>query len=256
MALDLVEAFKRRDLLKTLVERNLKVRYKGSFLGFFWSLLDPMIMIGIYYLFVQLMRFKIDLPYLVVGVISWNYFIMCLNDSVGAVSGSANLLKKVYFPRIILPLSMIVANFINYLLSLLVLLFFLIAVQADIQWFQFGYLVFFLFFQALLCLGFALILSSLSVFFKDLTHIIGLILFAGFFMTPIIYPVTMVPEKLLALFLLNPMTDILLGIRSILINRPIPDVWTFWSFLGSSLLILSLGLYIFSKKEPLFADEL
>ena len=181
---------------------------------------------------------------------------MCLNDSINAVSGSANLLKKVYFPRVILPLSMIIANFVNFLLSFFVLIIFLIFVGANIQWMQFNLLFMYLLFEAILCLGITLMLSALSVFFKDLTHIIGLVLFAAFFMTPIIYPLNMVPEKFLTLYLLNPMTDIIIGIRSILLGEPLPTQATYWSFLVTSLILLFVGAKIFSSKEPIFADEL
>ncbi len=256
MALDLKDVFFRTELVKTLVARNLKIRYKGSVLGFFWSLLDPLIMIGTYYVFIKLMRFKVDLPYLVIGVITWNFFVMCLNDGLSAVAGSANLLKKIYFPRVILPVAMIIANFVNFLLSMLVLITFLMFMGVHIQWLQFGWLFIYLIFEALLCLGFTLILSALALFYKDLSHILSMILFAWFFVTPVFYPVDMVPIKLMPYYLLNPMSDLIIGIRSVLLGTSIPSYLTFYSGFIFAMLLLVVGAFIFSRKEPFFSDVL
>lgn len=256
LALDLKDVLSRRELVKTLVARNLKIRYKGSVLGFFWSLLDPLIMIATYYVFIKLMRFQVDLPYLVIGVITWNFFTMCLNDSLSAVAGSANLLKKIYFPRVILPIAMIIANFINFLLSMLVLLAFLVFMGAHIQWLQFGWLFVFLIFEAILCLGFTLVLSSLALFYKDLSHILTMILFAWFFVTPVFYPIDMVPVNLMPYYLLNPISDLIIGIRSVLLGTSIPPYITFYSGFAFAILLVVVGAFIFSRKEPFFSDVL
>lgn len=245
----------RRELLWNLVIRNLKIRYKGSVLGFFWSFLDPLFMMLVYLLFIKLMRFSIDLPVLLVGVIVWQFFVMCTNDSINSISGNTNLVKKVYFPRIILPLAMATANLINFLLSAVVLLviflFFKVSFGLTLGWLPAAVL-----FQFLFCLGISLIVSTSNVFFRDTEHIIGVILMTWFFMTPIIYPVDRVPEQYLNLYFINPMASLVSFYRYIFLGIRLPAVYTFYISLAAIFVIFGLGLWIFLRFQKYFADEL
>lgn len=94
----------KREMLATLVARNLKIRYQGSALGFAWTLLNPLFMMLIYWIFIKFMKFPMDLPGLLTGILAWQFLTMCCNDSISAVAGHPNLVKKIYFPRVILPL--------------------------------------------------------------------------------------------------------------------------------------------------------
>ena len=245
----------RRELLANLIVRNLKIRYKGSVLGFFWSLLDPLLMMLVYLLFIKLMRFSIELPVLLVGVIAWQFFIMCANDSVSIITGSTNLVKKVYFPRIILPLAMVIANLINFLLSVLVLLiillFFKVPLGIALCWFPVIVLCQFLF-----CLGISLILSTSNVFFRDTQHLLGAVLMTWFFLTPIIYPVTKVPEKFINLYFLNPMASLIVLYRYCFLGKPLPGAVGFYLSFGVVIVIFLAGFFIFSRFQKCFADEL
>lgn len=244
-----------KELLRNLVIRNLKIRYKGSILGFFWSFLDPLFMMLVYLLFIKLMKFSIELPVLLIGVVGWQFFTMCANDSINSITGSANLVKKVYFPRIILPLAMVIANLINFLLSLFVLLvillFFKVPFGLALGWFPVIVL-----FQFLFCLGIALIVSTSNVFFRDTEHLMGVILMTWFFLTPIIYPVDKIPTQYLNLYFLNPMASIISLYRYSFLGMELPKVSSLYFSSLIAFLVFIFGVFVFSRYQKYFADEL
>ncbi|MBN1522515.1 MAG: ABC transporter permease [Candidatus Aureabacteria bacterium] len=266
------DMIKRRELLYNLVARNLKIRYKNSFLGFFWTLLHPLFMIIIYMLFIGIMRFPMDLPYLITGVIPWHFLNMCIGDAINVVEGNSTLIKKTSFPRLILPLSTLSANTINLLLSLLVvgLLIPVItkvsAVLGDYH-FNLGYLFPAITLHVLLVSGLSLIVAVTNVYFKDTEHIISVILMAWFFMTPIIYPLAMIQniqnnvtsvfkQFLLQIYYLNPMLLVVGLYRKAFLGIPIPwNIFTFYSII-LTVIIFSVGLLAFNRKAPCFADEM
>jgi ABC-2 type transport system permease protein len=251
----LKEIYNRRELLWNLVVRNLKIRYKGSVLGFFWSFLDPLFMMLVYLLFIKLMRFSIDLPVLLIGVVVWQFFVMCTNDSVNSITGSTNLVKKVYFPRMILPLAIVIANLINFLLSLgvliIILLFFKIPFGLSLSWFP---LIIFL--QFVFCLGIALIVSTANVFFRDTEHLMGVIIMTWFFVTPIIYPLDKIPVQYLSLYFLNPMASILTFYRYSLLGISLPAVNTIYFSFFIGIGVFFIGMFLFARYQKYFADEL
>jgi len=251
----IMQLIKYRELLANLVIRTLKVRYKGSVLGFFWSLLDPLLMMLVYLIFIKLMRFSIDLPVLFVGVVAWQFFVMCVNDGVGIITGNTNLVKKVYFPRVILPMAMSIANFINFLLSIGVLLVLLLFFGISINKFIFLFPVVVIF-HFLLCFGVALFVSCSNVFFRDTEHLVSVVLMMLFFMSPIIYPVSIVPERLLFLYFLNPMSSIITLYRGIFLDAEIPSVSSLYLSGGMIILIFVVSYMIFSHFQRYFADEL
>lgn len=166
----------RRELLLILVSRNLKIRYKNSTLGFFWSLLGPLFLIVIYWVFLDILKVPIAITSLVTGILVWQFLGTCVGDSLYAILGNANLVTKTAFPRVVLPIATVVANLVSFLLSLIVLVVFLVIVHAP---FGSVYLLpFIIATQFALCLGVSLILSSLNVFFRDVEHIINVVLLA------------------------------------------------------------------------------
>ncbi len=249
-----------RDLLVLLMGRNLKIRYKSSALGFFWSLLVPLFMIVLYAVFLRVMKFDMALESLVTGIIVWQFLAMCLGDSLYAVVGNANLVTKASFPRSILPLSMVMANFVNFLLASTVLMVYLLIEPSP-----FGspvWLIPALFCQIMLCLGVSFFISACNVFFRDTEHILSTLMLAWFFMSPIIYPIEMVtnsshlPWWVSIAYFLNPMTGIVSAYRMTLIGAPNP---------GSALMSLSFvvaiviglaGMWVFTRLEDGFGDEL
>jgi lipopolysaccharide transport system permease protein len=255
-----MELVARHELIANFVSRNLKQRYKGSFFGFLWSLLHPLLLILVYLVFIRLMRFEMDLPYLIVGVLVWQFFALASGDAVGIIYGHATLVKKTWFPRIILPLSAVIGMLIHFLLSLIILLFFLASFRI---WPgpEYLHLLWLIPAQFLLCLGMSLLLSSLNVFYRDVEHILQILLMAWFFVTPIIYPVTSVlnhpslPGYTKRLYFFNPMTSLVQYYREVFLGAAPPGV-PVWPGLAVAGVILFAGLYSFLRLEPRFADEL
>ena len=266
----------RRELIWNLVVRSLKIRYKGSALGFLWTLLNPLLMMLIYWLFISILKFPMILSHLLTGVIFWQFIAMCTSDAVRSVAGFPNLVKKTYFPRMVLPLSMVIANLINFLLSIAVLVVLLVLLKlAGGEGIDFAYvwmLPFVLVIQFCMALGIALLISSANVFFRDIEHIVGVVLQALFFVTPIIYPLDMVRERvaglklsglLISIYLLNPMASLVTLFRKAFLGGALfaggeflPPEPAFYVSLGLSVVILFVGVRVFTRLEPYFADHL
>jgi ABC-type polysaccharide/polyol phosphate export permease len=260
MAGGLKDIVARRELLWLLVGRNVKIRYKHSALGFFWSLLGPLLLILIYAVFLRVIRFDIPLPFLVCGIVVWQFLALCLGDALHAILGNANLVTKSAFPRILLPLSTVLANLFNFLLSMVVVFVYLgVAGALHGAW---PWLPVVVVTQAALCLGAALLISSANVFFRDTEHVLSVVMLAWFFMTPVIYPPTLVlgpgafPAWVQTAFFLNPMTGIVTAYRMALLGDAGPGAWRLALSAAVAWSLLAAGLYVFGKTEKYFGDEL
>lgn len=253
----------RRDLLSMLVVRNVKIRYKESVLGFLWTLLGPIFLIVIYGVFMNvIMKFNMPIPVLVSGIFVWQYLAMCLGDASFAIIGNANLVKKACFPRILLPLSIVLANFVNFILSLLVMLVYLIWRGPSFE--AMYWLPLALILHLALGAGVSLGLSALNVFFRDVQHLTGILTMAWFFMTPVVYDISIpsiasVLENhpvLGQLYFLNPMAGIVALYRSALLGTSLPDFHLIAYSAGMALVVFGVGVLTFQKLQPGFADEL
>ncbi|MHB8834687.1 MAG: ABC transporter permease [Candidatus Methylomirabilia bacterium] len=256
----LAELIARRELVLNFVVRNLKQRYKGSALGFLWSLLHPLFLVLIYLIFIRLMRFPTSMPYLLVGVMIWQFLSLCAGDAAGVVLGNASLVKKTWFPRVILPLSAVLGNLVHFALSLLVLAAALplLGVPPRGTWLHLPWLIAL---QFLFCLGISLGLSALNVYFRDVEHLVPIALMSWFFMTPVIYSVDLVlgnpvlPAWVATVFFSNPMTALLIWYRHAFLGDPLPAV-ALWPGLLGVFVVFFLGALLFHRLEPRFADEL
>lgn len=256
----LTELIARRELVLNFVVRNLKQRYKDSAFGFLWSLLHPLFLVLIYLIFIRLMRFSTSLPYLLVGVMIWQFLSLSAGDAAGVVLGNASLVKKTWFPRIILPLSAVLGNLVHFGLSLLVLAVALPLLGAPPRgtWLHLPWLIAL---QFIFSLGISLGLSALNVFFRDVEHLVPIVLMSGFFMTPVIYSADLVlgnptlPAWVSTLFFANPMTALLAWYRHALLGDPLPDA-ALWPGLLGVFLVFFVGALVFHRLEPRFADEL
>ena len=259
--------FQWNDLIRNMTLRNLRIRYKGSVLGFLWTMVNPLLMMLVYFVFISLLKIGIGLPELLIGILTWQFFVMCLSDSVNVITGFPTLIKRTYFPRLIFPLSMVLANLINFLLSLIVLAVFLLiyifivnpAYPLAIGW-PLLLLPLLIVLQSGLILGLSSLFSAANVYFKDIEHIVSVALLAWFFLTPVMYTLTLVEsrisEPLFNIYLLNPMTSLIISYRHLILGTPLPAAITFWISLLLSPLIMILGIAFFWKKELYFADEL
>lgn len=248
-----------RELVLILAQRNLKVRYKGSALGFFWSLLAPLFMILIYAVFLRVMlsfdSSPLFMPRLVTGIVCWQFLALCVGDSMNTVLGSASLVKKTTFPRLVLPAAMVLANTANFLLSTIVLLIYLLLAPGSMG--AWGWFPVILAFQAALCLGLGSLFSSLNVHYRDTEHAGAVFMMAWFFLSPVIYTIDRIPETLRVFVYLNPMTGILTAYRQILLSDPGPE--SLWCYAISALicvLTLLIGLRVFSRLQRTFAEAL
>ena len=256
----LAELFARRELVWNFVARNLTQRYKGSALGFLWSLLHPLFLVLIYLVFIRLMRFPVRLPHLLVGVMAWQFLSLCAGDAAGIVLGHASLVKKTWFPRIILPLSAVLGNLVHFGLSLVVLgvALPLLGVTPAVGWLHLPWVILL---QCVFCLGLSLALSALNVFFRDVEHLVPIGLMSWFFVTPVIYSAEQVvgnpslPAWVTPLFFANPMTALLVWYRHAFLAEPLPPV-ALWPGLLGAVVVFALGALLFSRLEPRFADEL
>ncbi len=250
--------WKYRNLIKKIAINDLKLRYKNSILGFFWSLLEPLLMlIVLYVIFSYLMKFDVEYYqlYLLLGIISWELLDKGTGFAITSICGKPNLVKKVYFPREILIISACITALLMVLLELVVFVMFMVIyrVVPGIYIIAFPLI---LFAEFILVLGLSLGLASLNVYYRDVQHIWAVILRAGFFAAPIIFPLSIIPENRVWIFMLNPMTRIIITMRDSLIYHAFPSFANLAFILTSSLIALVSGYLIFIKLEPKFAEEI
>lgn len=222
------ELYRYRYLLQNLVARDLKVRYKNSVLGILWSLLNPLLMMVVFSLVFSVLSNQQIRQYPVfflVGLLPWNFFSGALIGGTVAISGNASLVKKVYFPREMLPLSTVLSNLVNFGIALIILVVFLYAfglgLTINALWVPVLILI-----QVVFTLGLALFLGTLHVFYRDIMMILDVVMLAWFFLTPIIYPLEQYEEMVTLLGLtfsparvmrwFNPMASIVDGYRTVL----------------------------------------
>lgn len=255
----------RRELLANLVARELKSRYKGSVLGFLWTLLNPLFMAVIYFFFLRLLAGRgVPTTEIIIGVFAWQFTALCVNGGLASISGNSNLVKKVFFPRFLLPLAVTTANLVNYLLSLVVQFAIVALLAPSLRPWALA-LPLLILYHALFNFGLALVLSSANVYFRDTQHLAGILLSAWFFLSPVMYNLSFVEQfagggSLIGrLFLLNPITVIITGYRAMIL----PGVslpWADWPWLAGGFvlpfLLLWAGWTAFDKSQRYFADLL
>ncbi|MEK6589309.1 MAG: ABC transporter permease [Nitrospinota bacterium] len=247
----LKELYSFRELLKNLVIKELKLRYKRSFLGFFWTMLNPlMMMIILTIVFSQLMRFDMKnfAIFLLCGLLPWNYFSQSISMATTSLISNANLINRVYIPKAIFPLSIIFSNMVNMVLSLIPLFLLMIIIGVRIQPSILLIPVLLLnlmFFTA----GISLFISCLNVFFRDFTHMIEIIITAWFYVTPIIYPLEKIPAQYEMFFKLNPLIYIIGNFREVIFYGRIPDFSFMLNSLFASVISFVMGYWYFYKNE-------
>jgi ABC-2 type transport system permease protein len=261
-----------RELLANLVRKELKVKYKNSFLGFAWSMLNPALYLVIFYIvFTQFL--PADIPsfpiFLLSGLLAWNLWSASLGGSVASLLGNASLVTKVYFPREILPLSTIGASVIHFFFQFAVLLLALVAFRYSVGIEALLLVPMALIVELLLLMGVCLIVAVLNVYFRDVQHLLELVLLAWFWMTPIVYGVVLIQDKPLwvwRLYLLNPMTHIVLafqrgiyGLEDKATDLGQPLIWYVrnLSIIGIiAIAIIAFGWWMFRRLESRLAEEL
>jgi lipopolysaccharide transport system permease protein len=254
-----------RELLISLTRKELKVKYRGSVLGFFWSLVNPILTMLVYsFVFSMVLRAGIEqfAIFLICALLPFNFLSNSVNIGAGSIISNSNLVSKIYFPREIIPLSIVFSNLINYLFELIAL--FIVLAVMGYKFYMYLYLLpVVIFVQLFLVIGMTLLVSALNVFFRDLQHIISIFMMVWFFGTPIIYPLSMVPEQYQPFIkFINPMTVYVSYYRNIFYYVKYPEGSGFPSTaeilvaLGITFVIFFTGYAVFKKLEYRFAEEI
>lgn len=255
----LKEIYEYRQMIFSLVRKELRGRYKGSVLGFLWTFINPLLQLIVYTLvFSVILKSNIDKYYLFlfVALVPWNFFSSCLTGGASSVINEKEMVKKIYFPRQVLPISYVTSAFVNMLLCFIVVFGVVIVSGDGINPVALLYLPVFLIVEYILGLGIALISSALDVYFRDLEYILGVVAMAWTYLTPVMYSIDIVPENLMSIFMLNPMTPIIVGCRDILYYRQIPQVSTLLHALLMGVIFVVVGSIVFKKCERHFVEEM
>lgn len=255
----LKEIYAYRQMIFSLVKRDLRSRYKGSVLGFLWTFLNPLLQLIVYTLvFSVIMRAGIDRYYifLFVALVPWIFFSSSVNGGCMSIIGSSDLIKKIYFPREVLPIAYVTTCFVNMLLSFVVVLGVLFVTGYGFNIVALCYLPFIMIVEYLLALGMALLFSALTVYLRDLGYAMGIITMAWQFLTPVMYSSDLVPERYLSLWRLNPVTPVIEAYRAILYYKEIPQIGTLVPAVMIGVVVLILGEIVFRKLQKGFAEEI
>jgi lipopolysaccharide transport system permease protein len=252
------EVYFYREMLKNLVSKELRARYKGSVLGFLWTFFNPLLMLIVYsVVFSFIMRIETEnyAMFLFVALLPWNFLSSSIMQGAASLVQNGSLIKKIYFPREILPLSIVIANLINYLLSLFILIpaliFFKIKITPAILSFPIV-----LFTMVLLVMSLTLLISIANVYFRDLEHIVSILITAWFFLTPVLYSSEYIPESVRSYFYINPVTHLIEAFRSVFYE----GAWPQWATLGYLTLgvavLFLISLITFNCLQKAVAEEI
>ena len=250
--------YKYRELLKTNVKKEIRGRYKNSFLGILWSFLNPLLQLAVYSVIFGALLAGGDKTYhiyICVALIPWTYFTTTISQAAFTIIGNGDIIKKVYFPREILPISVVTSGAVNFLISTIIILAFVLGAGLGLTKYIILY-PFVLLIQYVLLLGISFIVSSITVYFRDLEHIIGVVLMAAFYATPIVYRLSDLPANLQVIMQLNPMTHLINAYRDIFYYHQMPDMRMLLILLVISVVLTIIGYFIFKKLQKGFAEEL
>lgn len=255
--IDLKELWDYKELVWVMIVRDLKVRYKQTVMGVAWAVIQPLLMILIFtIIFGKLAKIPSDgYPYPVFvfsGLLAWNFFSSSVSTSGISLVNSSNLVSKVYFPRIIIPISSIGVSLIDFLISAFLLVL-MMAFYAQTLSIQILLLPLFLFGLMVLSIGFGSWLASVTVVYRDFRYVITYLMQIWMYLTPVLYPAQFVPEQWRWVLYLNPIYGWISGIRASFLGQPIDLLATLISAF-MSLAIFILGMFYFEKTQRRFAD--
>ena len=252
------ELYQYRELLKTSIHKEIRGKYKGSILGILWSFLNPLLVVAVYAIVFPFLLRGLNqdnyLVFLITGVIPWTFFTSVVTTGCNCVWINGGIIKKVYFPREILPISVVGAGLINFAISCIIILAFVIfsgvGVSIHLLWLPVIALI-----QSVFSLGLLFILSAINVYVRDVEYIVQFIVNLVFYATPIIYNPSMVPESFRWVLNLNPMAHIIGAYRNIFYYHASPNLHSLGAIGLISRGILIGGYMIFKRMERGFAEE-
>ncbi|MDD5772180.1 MAG: ABC transporter permease [bacterium] len=247
-----------RDLLFILAARDIKVRYKQTFMGIAWALLQPLSLVIIFTIvFSKLARVPSEgIPYPIFSycaILPWIFFSSSVNTGVSSIVSNMNLVTKIYFPREVLPFATMIACLFDFLIASIIfigmMIFYKISLTIYMFWVPLIILI-----QIIFTLGFVLLSSAGNVFFRDVKHVMPILVQLWMYLTPIIYPLSLVPEKYKVFYMLNPMAGIIESYRNVILKDLPPDYFYLSLAFIVSLVLFILGYTYFKKSEKVFAD--
>ncbi len=246
-----------RTMISSLVKRDLRGRYKGSVLGFLWTFLNPLFQLIVYtFVFSVIMRAGIEDYYLFlfVALVPWTYFSTCVGGGAGCIINQKDLVEKIYFPREVLPISYVISQLVNMLLTFIVVILVLLVSGKGVNLLVWWYLPIIILLETLLSFGLTLLFSAITVYFRDMQFLLSIITMAWQFLTPVMYSVDMVPERLRPIFYLNPMTPIIVAYRDIFYYKQAPEMQTLIMGTVMGVIMLFVGWFSFGKLKRRFAE--
>lgn len=248
------DIYQYRELIWALALKELHVRYKRSVLGFVWALLNPaLLMIILTLVFGSIMRFRIDhyAIFLLSMLLPWTFFSQSLAYGVESVVNNASLMKKVRIAKLVFPVAAVLANIINFVLSLIPLALLVLILRFPLHW-TWIYLPVPMAGLFLFTLGMAFFLAAVNVFFRDVSHIVQIILSAWFYFSPIIYSLDFIPKKYQFLFKLNPLLYVLNGFRLSIYYGLLPKAPSVAMSLACGIVTLAIGFAVFRRLQDSF----
>lgn len=252
------ELYEYRQLLKSNISKEVRGKYKGSFLGILWSFVNPLLMTLVYAIVFPFLL-KSSQPhyttFIVIAIIPWTWFTYTIMSGTNTFLVNAGIIKKVYFPREILPISIVTSGLINYLISCIIIGIFLLFSGIGFSIYIL-YLPLIVLIQYILQLGIIFITSSIDVYIRDAEYIINFIVQMIFYATPVLYSIDMFPEKFRWILRLNPLATIIESYRNIFYYKTNPDFKMLGITFIVSFIILIVGYAIFEKLKKGFAEEL
>lgn len=241
-------------LLSELVARDIKIKYRRSVLGVLWTLLNPLcMMIILSIVFSNIFKFEVEnFPlYVLSGQVVFNFFNESTSNSMTSILSSASLIKKVYVPKYLFVLSRIVSSFINLMAAFTALLLVMVFTRAELHW-----TAFLSFIPLIMLVGFSLgvglILAALTVKFRDIMHLYSVFTTGLLYLTPVIYPMTILPEKIRIIVMLNPLTNYLIMLRDLMLQNTLPSLSSVLLGAAEVIVVLALGGYVFYKNQDEF----
>lgn len=253
------ELYAYREMIFSLVRRDLKGRYKGSILGFLWTFLNPLLQLLVYtFVFSIVMRNGIEDYYLFlfVALVPWIVFSTSVAGGSSCIWAQQDMVKKIYFPREVLPIAYVTSQFVNMLLSFLVIFAVLIFSGKGLNLTALICLPVIMLVEYLLALGMAMLSSAITVYIRDLEYILGIITMAWQFLSPVMYSLEQVPEDSRAIFYANPMTPVIVAYRDILYYGKAPDLTTLVHATIFGVILVVIGIIVFGKLKKHFAEEM
>lgn len=245
---------KYKRLLSELVIKDIKLKYRRSYLGIIWTMLNPLLMMMVLTIVFSTL-FKRNIPnfpvYLLCGKILFDFYSQGSKDSMNAIVSSSSLIKKVYVPKYVFPVAKVLSAFVNLIFSLGALIFVMIITRMPFEW-TILFIPIPLFYLLLFTTGMGLILSSYTVFFRDIAHLYGVILTAWSYFTPLFYPADIIPQQFQILLKLNPLYHIIEMFRGVVMYNTIPSLQSNLICIAYGTVVILIGLYVFAKKQDRF----